>query len=77
MQRTNYPFKILFSVSNEQVAAHNGEEKYSFSVVWPFEQSNDELDTFWGIKAANFKKDNPDTSMITLKVKLVITQNPD
>ena len=73
----DYPFRIVFAVSNQTVNAVDGEEKYSFRVEWPFEQNNDELDTFWGIKAAQYKKDNPSLSSITLKVKLVITQNPD
>ncbi len=73
----NYPFKINFTVSNEVVASQGGEEKYSFTVNWPFEQNNDVLDTYWGITAANYKKDNPDLSSITLKVKLVVIQNPN
>lgn len=72
----DYPFKILFSISNEYVSANNGAETYSFKVLWPFEQDNDELDTYWGIKAAEYKKDNPSKPSITLKVKLVIIQNP-
>ena len=74
--QNDYPFKIYFSISNPIVNANNGEEKYSFRVVWPFEQDNDELDTLWGIRAAEYKKDNPSLSSITLKVKLVIIQNP-
>lgn len=73
---TEYPFKILFTVSNPIVSANNGEEKYNFRVVWPFDQSDDELDTYWGIKAAEYKNSNPSEPSITLKVKLIITQNP-
>ena len=74
--RTNYPFRILFSISNPIVNANNGEENYSFDVIWPYEQNNDNLDTYWGIKAAEFKESYPDRPSITLKVKLSIIQNP-
>ena len=72
----NFPFVINLSISNETVSGHGGEETYSFTVNWPFEQNDDELDTYWGIRAANYKKDNPDLSSITLKIKLIVIQNP-
>ena len=73
----SYPFKIVFSVSNETVMGSGGEEKYSFTVNWPFEQNNDALDTYWGIKAAEYKNDNPNLPSITMRVKLVIIQNQE
>ena len=75
--RTNYPFRILFSISNATISPNNGEETYSFNVIWPYEQNNDALDTYWGIKAAEYKETNADKPSISLKVKLTIIQNPN
>lgn len=75
--KTNYPFRIVFTISNNIVDAENGEEKYSFNVIWPYEQNNDSLDTYWGVKAAEYKNNNPDIPSITIKVKLTIVQNPN
>ena len=34
-----------------------------------------DADTYWGEKSVTYKKDNPEGSAITLKVKLIVTQN--
>lgn len=36
---------------------------------------SDDADTYWGEKSVTYKKENPEGSAITLKVKLVVTQN--
>lgn len=71
----DYPFKITVSLSSDHISSHDGSATYSFNVVWPFESDNDEEDTRWGIIASNYKKSNPDSSSITLKIKVTITQN--
>ena len=71
----NYPFKIAISISDTTMHSHDGYAVYNFTVKWPFESDNDEEDTKWGIIASNFKKSHADTSSITLKIKVIITQN--
>ncbi|MCR5223857.1 MAG: hypothetical protein K6C11_01775 [Bacilli bacterium] len=71
----NYPFKISISISDTTMHSHDGYAVYNFTVKWPFESDNDEEDTKWGIIASNFKKSHTDTSSITLKIKVIITQN--
>ena len=75
MLANSYPFSIFLGISNTQIALGNGEETYSLNVSWPYEQNDDEEDTYWGTRAAYFKESNPNTPCITLKVKIIITQN--
>lgn len=71
----DYPFSIFLDVSDTYIGQTNGIETYSFNVVWPYEQNDDETDTYWGMQAAYFKENNPSSPCITLKVKVIITQN--
>ena len=71
----DYPFIISFSVTNDVLEAESGEEDYTLSITWPFEQSNDEEDTRWGMMAASYMESSSNSSCITLKVKLIMTQN--
>jgi len=71
----NYPFSITIDVSNDLIEEENGLEKYTFNVTWPFEGLDDDEDTRWGIAAYNYKESNPEYPSITLKVKIIITQN--
>lgn len=73
----NFPFKITVETSSETIALGDGEETYTFGVLWPFESDDDELDTLWGVNAYKYKESNPDNPSITLNVKVIITQNPD
>src|SRR5574344_1997420 len=66
---TDYPFKITFNLSDTSLDAQTGEATYIVNVVWPFESGDDAADTLWGVKASQYKKDNPDLSSITMKVK--------
>lgn len=77
MLANNYPFSITISVSNDFIDEEDGLEQYIFSVTWPYEQNDDEEDTYWGIQAYNYKESNPGEPCITLKVKIIITQNLD
>lgn len=72
---SDYPFSLVISKSNDNISAGNGIEKVNFDLTWPYENNNDELDTEWGINASNYKKSNPSSPTIAIKIKLIITQN--
>ena len=71
--KDNYPFKFDFSVSSSNLD-DIGEAFYYIDANWPFESGNDELDTKWGIKASEYKKQHPDKPSIILKIKIYISQ---
>ena len=71
----DYPFTITVGLSSTSISSHDGVATYNFTVVWPFETGDDEEDTRWGIIASNYKKSHPDLSSITLRIKVIITQN--
>ena len=73
----DYPFSISISTTNDTIALGNGEEKYLFEVVWPYESNHDDVDTMWGVNSYQYKESNPDNPSITLNVKIIITQNPN
>lgn len=75
MLANNYPFTIYLGISDTDIEEGTGHEVYSLNVEWPYEQGDDETDTYWGTRAGYFKESNPSTPCITLKVKLYITQN--
>ena len=77
MFKNDYPFKLIINLSNNTINESDGSEKFSINIEWPYENNNDELDTEWGIRAAEYKKDNPTESSITLKIKVQVTQNND
>ncbi len=72
---TDYPFTITIGISGSVLQASNGVETYTLSVVWPYENNQDTVDTQWGIDAYNFKQNNPTLPTISLKVKVIITQS--
>jgi len=72
---SDYPFSISISTSSSTMATAVGEATYNFDVTWPYENNQDDVDTEWGIAAYDFKESNPDDASITLKVKIIITQN--
>ena len=71
----DYPFAIGITISNGLIEEENGKETYTLSVIWPYENNHDDIDTQWGINAYEFKEAHPDSPSITLKVKIIITQN--
>ncbi len=71
----DYPFSIGITISNGLIEEENGKETYTLSVIWPYENNHDDIDTQWGINAYEFKEAHPDSPSITLKVKIIITQN--
>lgn len=74
---SDYPFSLEISKSNTNIPAGTGIEKVNFDLVWPYENNNDEEDTEWGINASNYKKSNPSSPTIAIKIKIIITQNPN
>ena len=77
MLAEDYPFSITIDVSDDYIDEEDGLETYTFNVVWPYEQNDDAADTYWGVEAYNYKESNPNDPSITLKVKIIITQNLD
>lgn len=73
---TSYPFVIAFSISSETLAP-TSTETYTISITWPYESGDDETDTYWGVRAYNFREENPNDPCITLQVKIVISQAED
>ena len=74
MLSEDYPFKIEFDISASTISAGNGTATYTITVSWPYESGDDDLDTYWGIRAYNYKSAHPGIACINLKVKIYITQ---
>ena len=72
---SDYPFSIVIGISGSTLNAGTGVETYTFSVIWPYENNHDDIDTTWGMNAYDFKQDNPTLPSISIKVKIIITQN--
>ena len=70
---TAYPFKVKLSSSNNSIEV-NSQEQITIEVSWPYESGNDELDTYWGNKAYDFHKANPDSPSILLVIKISASQ---
>ena len=73
----SYPFSITASTSSGTIDMEEGVETFLFSIVWPYESNQDEVDTYWGSQAYQYKESNPTLPSITLKIKLTITQSPN
>lgn len=71
--KENYPFKMNFSINNQEVGTGQTSE-FTFSLVWPYESGHDEADTYWGKKSASFKEQYPDKEQIAIKVKIIAGQ---
>lgn len=71
--KDNYPFKMNFSINNQEVGTGQTSE-FTFSLVWPYESGHDEADTYWGKKSASFKEQYPDKDQIAIKVKIIAGQ---
>lgn len=72
--RTEYPFKIILAVTNEEMDGKGGESEFTFSVTWPYESGDDVLDTYWGNKAYEFHALHPDEKIIELEIKISAVQ---
>ncbi len=73
----DYPFSIGIDISDDVIALGDREETFTLSVIWPYENNHDDVDTLWGINAYQFKESNPLDPSITLRIKIIITQNID
>lgn len=71
--KENYPFKMNFSINNDEVGTGQTSE-FTFSLLWPYESGHDEADTYWGKKSAAFKEQYPDKDQIVIKVKIIAGQ---
>ena len=71
----SYPFKITIETTSDQIAAENGEGKFIIKVIWPFESGDDEADTYWGNRSAEFQKNNPQEKGLKVSFELTATQN--
>ena len=72
---TEYPFTIIFEVNDFGTIIDKPDKgKFKVLIKWPFESGNDEIDTFWGNKAYDYAKQNPNSSSIEIKVKLIAKQ---
>ena len=71
----SYPFKITVETTADQIAAETGEGKFIVKVVWPFESGNDQADTYWGNRSAEFQKNNPQEKGLRVTFELTATQN--
>lgn len=71
--KDNYPFKMNFSINNQEVGTGQTSE-FTFSLVWPYESGHDEADTYWGKKSASFKEQYTDKEQIAIKVKIIAGQ---
>lgn len=75
MFKNDFPFTLVINLSNNMLSEADGNELFSIEINWPYENNNDEEDTRWGIRAANYKKEHPDEASIILKIKVQVTQN--
>ena len=74
----SYPFKISVDIENEELEEGNGVSGITISLKWPFEQGDDELDTFWGEEAAKYYKQrkieleqlNSDEKIVSISIKI-------
>ena len=71
---SDYPFHITFTLSSSSITPINGIATYTIQVAWAYESGDDEEDTYWGIRAYDFKEDNPGDPCINLRIKMYITQ---
>lgn len=71
----SYPFKITIETSADQIEAESGQGKFTIKVVWPFESGDDEKDTYWGSKSAEFQKNNPQEKGLKIVFELTAIQS--
>ena len=70
----NYPFKITFDLTNEDIDATTGSSTFTIYAEWPFESGNDALDTYWGNKSYQYHADYPDEPSIEMTIKISAIQ---
>ena len=70
---SNYPFRIDTSLTNNIVAPGHT-ERFNIDVTWPYESGDDDLDTYWGNLAYNYKLSHPNMSCITISAEIRVNQ---
>lgn len=70
---SNYPFTIDISLTNNIVLPGHT-ERFNIDIVWPYESGNDELDTYWGNVAYNYRQSNPTSPYITISAEIRVNQ---
>lgn len=70
----DYPFKINLSVYPTIMDEKTGTSELVVDVAWPYESGDDELDTYYGIKASEYQRTHPADSSIRLDVLIRIVQ---
>jgi hypothetical protein len=70
----DYPFEISFNLSDSVMAPENGSTTYTVSVSWPYESGDDDLDTYWGVRAYDYMEEHPGEPCIELSIKIFISQ---
>ncbi|MCI6001615.1 MAG: hypothetical protein MRZ37_00435 [Tenericutes bacterium] len=70
----DYPFIIDIGSTNELVSPNGGEEQFSIKVNWEYESNRDDLDTKWGNRAYDYYKQHPDSSIISIRIKINVIQ---
>lgn len=70
----NYPFKITFNLSNNDIGANLGQSTFTLNVSWPYESGNDTIDTIWGNRAYEYSSNYPDEPSIEMTIKISAIQ---
>lgn len=70
----DYPFKITVDVDKGELETVNGHGEFTISVVWPYESGNDEIDTYWGQRAYEYNKEEPNGTSLQLVLQLIAQQ---
>lgn len=73
---TEFPFHLQLAVDGEtdNVIPAKGTKNVKFSLVWPYDSGNDELDTEWGENAYDYYKNNPGGYCVHIELILKVTQ---
>lgn len=74
MLKEEYPFKINIVTNEENMQNDGGYGTFKVTVEWPFESSNDELDTYWGERAYEYYSLHPNMTSLEVIVKLMAIQ---
>ncbi len=70
----DYPFKIIIGVTNSEITKETGEEEFYIKVTWDYESGNDKEDTYWGNQAYDYQQNNPNSPIISIKIKISVVQ---
>lgn len=75
MIKEEYPFKINITINEDNMKENDGGDgSFKVTVEWPFESSNDELDTYWGQRAYEYYSLHPNMTSLQVVVKLMAIQ---